>query len=206
MKEELNVLRETAIQTVKAREEFEKNREFFNMKVEEKIVELNMEVKRDFLDYCDYYEDAKVLNIILPIVPELISKIREEHPKYGNKRIKELVIKQLQEDSTIIPADMNEFFDYYFIYESCGFFKLLEQDLKLNNLKDETIESTKAIFNEAQDTVIKVGTSITGIVKPYGEVAKSQLGEAEKATKKVINKGSKKLMRLLKNIEEKTEQ
>ena len=29
MKEELNVLRETAIQTVKAREEFEKNREFF---------------------------------------------------------------------------------------------------------------------------------------------------------------------------------
>lgn len=205
MKEELYSLKENATQVMEAKENFKKQRAFFNMKVEEKRAELNLEGKREIP--CDYYDDAKVLNLVFPEAHETVTAIKEQHPKYGNRRIKELAIKELQGQSLkLVPVDMDAFFDDYFLYESCGFFKLLEQEEAIEVLEGETIDSTRAVFEEVQGAAIKVGTSITNVVKPYGEVAKLQFEEASKAAKHAVNKGSKKLMRILTDIQKRTEE
>lgn len=206
MKEELKVLKDSTLQILKAKENLKKQTTFFNMKVEEKVNEKNID--EVFNDNNNSYDAAKALNECLPNIHLIVSKLRNQHPKYGNKRIKELALNEfIAED--IFFAELNEeaelLLDNYFLYEDCGFFKLREQELSIEALLSETKCATEAIITESKQTAVKVGTSIKNVVKPYGDVAKSQLNDAGITAKKVVNKGSKKLIHVLKKIENKTE-
>ena len=204
MKEELKTLKDSAKQIVEACQTLQRKKSFFNMKVEEKKEETGME---ELIQMDSSYEAAKVLNENFSSIHTLVNIIREEHPKYGNRRIKDLVMKKIHE-SSFIPEDFEDkielVVDNYFLYESCGFFKLLEQEKELELLGNEAKEATDAILNESKEGVKKVGTSFVNIVKPYGEVAKSQLNDAGELAKKAVNKGSKQLIKFFENIEEKT--
>lgn len=204
MKEELNTLKNSVQQIAKGCESFKKQRNFFNMKVEEKLLET--ETKEVILAE-DSYEAAKILNENFSSIHMLVTHIKKEHPKYGNRRIKDLVMKEIHEAS-FIPEDLKDKIelavDNYFIYESCGFFKLLKQERELEALGNEALDATETIFDESKAAAVKAGKAAIDIVKPYGEVAKSQLNDAGEATKKAINKGSQKLKKFFESLEEKT--
>lgn len=206
MKEELKTLKGSALQILKAKENLKKQQVFFNMKVEEKVNEINIE--EVFNDNNNSYEAAKELNDCLPILHTTVSKLRNEYPKYGNKRIKGLALAELTSEDDLLAQCKDEtelLLDNYFLYDDCGFFKLREQELSIQALLDETKVTTNAIIDESKQAVVKVGTSVKNVVKPYGEVAKSQLNDAGVATKKAVNKGSKQLIKLFQKIEKKTE-
>ena len=204
MKEELSTLKNSVQQIAKGCENFKKQRNFFNMKVEEKLLETGLE---EVITAEDSYESAKVLNENLSSIHMLVTYIKKEHPKYGNRRIKELVIKEIHEASFIpeeLEGKIELAVDNYFIYESCGFFKLLNQEKELEELGTEAKIATDAILDESKAAAIKAGKAALNIVKPYGEVAKSQLSDAGDRAKKAVNKGSRQLIKFFENIEEKT--
>ena len=206
MKEELKTLKGSTLQILKAKENLNKQQVFFNMKVEEQVNEKSID--EVFNDNNNSYEAAKELNDCLPILHTTISKLRNEYPKYGNKRIKGLALDELTSNDDLFAqckSDTELLLDNYFLYEGCGFFKLREQELAIEALLDETKVATDAIIYESKQAVIKVGNSVKNVVKPYGDVAKSQLNNAGIATKKAVNKGSKQLIKLFQKIEKKTE-
>ena len=201
MKEQLQSLKESAIQIATEKESLKKQKEFFNMKVEEQKEMLGIEEIFNYNE--DSYEAASLLVFECANVVELISKIKKEHPKYGNKRIKELVLtalEALEYDVTF----MGKVVDNYFLYEECGYYKVQTIEQSIEALEEEAKATTGVIFDETKEAAKKVGTSIANVAKPYGEVAKSQFGEAKTAAKGLLNKGSKKLMKILEDVETKT--
>lgn len=204
MKEELKALKDSTEQIVKACQTLQRKKTFFNMKVEEKKEETGI---IEIIEMDCSYESAKALNENFSSIHMLVTHIRKEHPKYGNRRIKDLVMKEIHEAS-FIPEELEDKIelavDNYFLYESCGFFSLLEQEKELDALGAEAKDRADAILDESKAAAIKVGNAALNIVKPYGEVAKSQLNDAGEATKKAINKGSQKLKKFFESIEEKT--
>ena len=206
MKEELKALKDSAERIAKAHQYFQKQREFFNMKVEEKLEETG--TKEAILSE-DSYDSATIVCVDCSQLHENIIKIRSEHPKYGNKRIRELVIDEIlssHNEDIYSPSrkSLEEIIDNYFLYESCGFFKLYKKEVEINNLEKEFRTTTDVILDESKNSVKRVGESFINIVKPYGEVAKSQLNDAGNLAKKTVNKGSKQLIKFFESIEEKT--
>lgn len=201
MKEQLQSLKESAIQIVTEKETLKKQKEFFNMKVEEQKNTLGIEEVFNYNE--DSYEAASLLLFECADMVELISKVKKEHPKYGNKRIKELVLTALEALGYDI-AFMEKVIDNYFLYEACGFYKVQTVEQSIEVLEEEAKVTTGAILDETKEAAKKVGTSIANVAKPYGEVAKSQIGEAKTAAKGLLNKGSKKLMKILEDVETKT--
>lgn len=204
MKEELKALKDSAEQIVKGCQTLQRKKTFFNMKVEEKKEEAGIE---ELIEMDSSYEAAKSLNENFSCVHVLVTQIKKEHPKYGNRRLKELVLKQIHELG-FIPEDLEDKIelavDNYFLYESCGFFSLLEQEREVEALGYEAKDRADVILDESKVAAIKAGKAVINVVKPYGEVAKSQLNDASDAAKKVINKGSQKLKKFFESIEEKT--
>ncbi len=209
MKEELKSLKEVTIEIVKEKEDLRKQKNFFNMKVEEKKSELNIdEVFK--AENKDSFEAAELLHSLFPQIHSIVSTVKEQHPKYGEKRVKEITSIALKEFMTLNDYCMDFIdkidllVDNYFLYESCGYFKLLAREEKINNLEESAKVSAGSILNESKEIAIKTGSSIVNTIKPYGEIAKSQMNDAKDNAKKLVNLGSKKLIKFLENIEEKT--
>lgn len=205
MKEELINLKGTATQLVKEKKEFNKQRLFFNMKVEEKKEESNIEELFLLNDIEDSYEAAKLLNCNFPQIANIVATIKEQHPKYGIKRIKEETLKELDQQQNTFYY-MDKIVDNYILYDDCGFSKVKVYEDNILKLTKEVKDSTNEILDESIDTTKKTGETIVNVVKPYGEIAKSQLGDAKETTKKVVNEGTKKLIKVLEKVQNKTEE
>lgn len=211
MKEQLKNLRDVTIEIVKTNDDFKKQRNFFNMKVEEKNSELNIEeIFKSEEEETDAYLAASILNCLFPQIHEIVTSIRNEHPKYGNKRVKDMAVAELttlMQESQYLVSFANQIdvvVDNYLLYESCGYFKLLEKEAKISELEEAAKVSTDAVLNESKEAAIKAKDSIVDFVKPYGEVAKTQFDEAKVTAKDMINKGSKQLIKFLEKLEDKT--
>lgn len=209
MKEELKELKDVAVKIVKETDEFRKQKNFFNMKVEEKKLESNIEEIFNEENE-DSFEAAEILNYLFPQIQTIVSAVREGHPKYGEKRVKGITVVALKEFMSLNEY-MLSFYDQidvvvdnYFLYESCGYFKLLERKESLSKLEETAKGTTDVVLNQSKEAAKKLGNDVANIVKPYGEVAKSQFSDAKVATKDLINKGSKKLIKILENLEDKT--
>ena len=211
MKEELKALKGSAEQLVKVRKNLSKQKSFFNMKVEEKKQETGIE---EIIDLSDSYESAKMICFEFPIIEypiyDKVSKIRKEHPKYGNRRIKELIINDIlnnkELNSNLYPPlreGLEIIIDNYFLYETCGFFKIYKQETEIIELEKEARVAADVILDETKTAAIKAGETVVNVVKPYGDVAKSQLNDVGVIAKKFVNKGSQKLKKIFETLEEK---
>ena len=209
MKEELKELKDVAVKIVKETDEFRKQKNFFNMKINEKKLELNMEELFNEENE-DSFEAAEILNFLFPQIHTIVSSVREGHPKYGEKRVKEIAVVALKEFMSLneymfsFCDQMDVVVDNYFLYESCGYFKLLERKESLSKLEESAKGTTDVVLNQSKEAAKKFGNDVANIVKPYGEVAKGQFNEAKVVGKDLINKGSKKLIKILEDLENKT--
>ena len=208
MKEELLKLKDSASKIIEQKSKLKNKINLFNLKVEEKKEELGID---DFFNLeSDSYNSACFLDIAFPEIQQIVSSIRKEHPKYGEKRIKELTIVELNKNMgnnhnlILLKDELDTIVDCYFLYENCGFFKIKELENSISELEGDAKEGLNSILGESKEVAKKAGSSVVNVVKPYGDIAKSQLNDVKNNTKKLINTGSKKLINVLKNIENKT--
>lgn len=154
MREQLKQLKNDVIEIPSMSKEFVKKREFFNMKVEEAkekrpVVELfEGDLKDSYSMACAFY-DWMSLSI------SIIERYREEHPKYGENSIRNLVKKELLgKDSTLEDREATErMLDLYFLYDGCGFLKVRELENKLNDKIASISDNAKGRVEEAKDRV-----------------------------------------------------
>jgi len=201
MKEELKALKESTLKIKELKEKFIKQKIFFNMKVEEQKNILGIE--EVFNSNNNSFEAAIALNEEVPELREIVSELKEEHPKYGDKRLKEMTLKRLghlteEEEVTKL------IIDNYFLYENCGFSQLYELNNTLTALETETKDTTKALFDESKKAVIENGTTIINLVKPLSGVAMDKIHNVGQSAKNVVNQGSRKLIKILEKVEDKT--
>lgn len=157
MKEQLKQLKKDVVEIPSMSKEFVKKREFFNMKVEEAkeerpVVELfEGDLKDSYSMACAFY-DWMSLSI------SIIERYREEHPKYGENSIRNLVKKELLgKDSTLEDREATErMLDLYFLYDGCGFLKVRELENKLNDKIASISDNAKGRVEEAKDRVSNV--------------------------------------------------
>ena len=128
MKEELKSLKDVAIEIAKENNELKRQTDFFNMKVEEKNKDLNIEeIFKEENE--DSVKAAEILNFLFPQIQTIASSVRESHPKYGEKRVKEITVVALKEFMSLndylldFSEQINIIVDNYFLYENCGYFK-----------------------------------------------------------------------------------
>lgn len=212
MKEELLQLKKDTTEYLQQKTKFQKQRTFFNMKVEEKELERNIEPDSNTDN--DAYDKANCLFLCFPNIHDLATKVKEQNPQFSDKRIKNLVIAVLLEefsnDEDYYYRFANEKFvvdlvEHYYLYEECGYHKIRSQENQLRNLETKLYKSRLIILDQPKQALTKISATAVGIVKPYGEVAKTQLNDAKITTKSLVNKGSKKLIKVLENIVSKTE-
>lgn len=206
MKEKLKELRKLNEELIEERQLFEDMKDEFSYNVE-----LNCE---DEL-YGDPYQMAKAFNNFNKTAILRVKDLRKAHPRYGEKRLKNEITKIFREcyqqegayeicPSEIFDNNVLEMVADYLLYDSCGFFRVLDQEDKIDCLEQTIIGVEHELLDESKEAVSSIGTGAINILKPYGEVAKGQLNDAANMAKGLINKGSKKLVKILQKIEDKT--
>lgn len=154
MKEQLKQLKNDVVEIPSMSKEFVKKREFFNMKVEEAKEERPV-VELFEGDLKDSYSMASAFYGLMLDEISIIERYREEHPKYGENSIRNLVKKELLgKDSTLEDREATErMLDLYFLYDECGFLKVRELENKLNDKIASISDNAKGRVEEARDRV-----------------------------------------------------
>jgi len=154
MKEQLKQLKNDVVEIPSMSKEFVKKREFFNMKVEEAKEERPV-VELFEGDLKDSYSMASAFYGLMLDEISIIERYREEHPKYGENSIRNLVKKEiLGKDSTLEDREATErMLDLYFLYDGCGFLKVRELENKLNDKIASISDNAKGRVEEARDRV-----------------------------------------------------
>jgi len=154
MKEQLKQLKNDVVEIPSMSKEFVKKREFFNMKVEEAKEERPV-VELFEGDLKDSYSMASAFYGLMLDEISIIERYREEHPKYGENSIRNLVKKEiLGKDSTLEEREATErMLDLYFLYDECGFLKVRELENKLNDKIASISDNAKGRVEEARDRV-----------------------------------------------------
>ena len=186
MKEQLEKIKTTAKDVMEARNKFNKERIFFNLKVEE--AKFEMQTEEFFgLEFADSYEAANCFYDECENIIEVIRKIKKKHPKYGNARVKKEALKNFPE---LCDNEEKEFYDVevigdlidnYFLYEDCGYLKVKIRQTYVEYYESELSKSIEGLLEEPQKVV---------------ETVKS-------TTKEVLRKGNKRLIKLHQDIEKK---
>lgn len=156
MKEQLKQLKNDVKDLGNVTKTFAKKREFFNLKVEDAkeerpVVELfEKDLKDSYSRACAFYEwNHEIVDVI--------GKIREEHPKYGESTIRNLVKKQYLGKKDNVTLEQREGFerllDLYFLYDGCGFTKVRELEVKVNEMSSGIVDNAKDRVDEVKDKV-----------------------------------------------------
>lgn len=207
MKKELKELKDLYKRYASVKNDYEKEREIFELCSSLAIKDVS------FLELSDevesFYEIAHLFYGKFHFVVSLAEELKISHPKYGEKRFKNTLIEKVISSQKWNYEDEYEKANYvvetHLIYESLGFKDLLKLEIEMTTLAKEIDEKTKSISDQTKGAVKKVGEGILSVIRPYGEVAKGQLSTLEEKTKKAVNNGTKKLIKSLEEVADKTE-
>lgn len=185
MKEELKNIRTNVEEIAKIKKEFDKKRKLFNLKVEEALEESSV---KEFAEetLADSYSRACVFAEYAGSLISIIEKNREEHPKYGETRLRDIATKEYlgPGSSPEKISEVEKLLDNYFLYDSCGFNKVKVLDEKLKEL-------TTGVTNTISSEIENVTNSACSVL----ENPEQLLGTAKKKTKTFIKKTVKKTLR-----------
>ena len=211
MKKELIELKELTAEFSKVKKEFDNEREMFNLAVEES------DTRKKLYSYAeDEMDDAYVmaLNFVdnnQTFISEA-EKLKREHPRYGEKRFISTVVTNVLDrygvnDDAILNVAL-ESAEIYVMLEKAGFNSVKAKEDKLTEIAGRINDSANLVVNQTGEAIVgagkKVVTTVGNVARPYGEIAKEQLGVAGEKAKGLVNKGSKKLVKLFEKIDEKT--
>lgn len=191
MREQLSNLMDLTHEFVGKKQEFDENRRIFNCKVE-------LETKRENIfeyykkDNMDSYDAAKEFFSIYLNISSVVFYVRKTHPRYGIKRIKNIVSQAIAENEMLdeeIRNNSKQIVDNYMLYENCGFSELRVLDDELTALKSDMEKMGMSIFDETKQMALEASENVVNILKPYKEYSKDKLEEAGIFTKSFISSG-----------------
>ena len=218
MKEEIKKIKAMNVELGEKSREYAEARKSFNESVNNAIA--NGEVNGVTLyvgkECEDFYDMAVLFYSINEDIVSEAEKLRNEHPRYGEKRFRDTLVTNVIESCGIdyeeVYDDIYEDVTTYMLYEKCGYADVRKVEL-------ETVELAKAIGKEVDELLQKTGDKISdagtkvfnavkGVINPYVEVAKGQYTTAKGSVKKYVkqktNKGVKKAISALEKVEKKT--
>lgn len=209
MKKELNELKNTSLEYQKTSEIFKEKRQEFNNLVNKNF---NGEKINDYTDSeCeDVYDIASCFYAENSDVFELGEKLKNKNAEpydYSNELLY-LVVEKRDLNAIDHIGSIAEIIKIYLLFDRCGYLEVYEVEKEINDLLSKITENTDTILKQSKEAVVNTGkrviTTVGNIAKPYGEVAKGQLGEAKEKAKVSINKGAKSLIKKLEKIVEET--
>lgn len=177
MKEELNRLKTDVKELVNTSNKFIKRRGIFNFEVKEALEETGIKEFYEF-EKMDSYSKASMLYIIDKKLISIIEKLKAEHPKYGESRIKAIAKNlYISDNRDVNEAYIDQVIDLYFLYENLGYSKVRELELKKDELssklKIDTKEQVEYVKNNSGDiweeTKDKVSNTLTKTRRRVGK-------------------------------------
>ena len=154
MKKELEDLREVATSLVTTKLTFDQRKRFFEKSVEEKLSDDDGELY--MVPTTDHYTLAKdIINNQTTLIIT-IANIRAKHPKYGNARLKEEVVKTMKEKFSFENnfafetniSEIEKTVNTYFLYEECGVLDIIEAEESLNRQIKNTDQSLDLVIGD----------------------------------------------------------
>lgn len=184
MREQLKQLKNDVIAMSNMSKQFAKKRKFFNLKVEEAKEERPV-IELFEKDLSDSYSRACCFYDLVPIFIYLIERVREEHPKYTESSVRNLVKKELLgNNSTLEQSEgIERMLDLYFLYDGCGFLKVRDLEKNINGkllsisnnakgrvteVKDRTIETIKNYDLVLEETKLNISDVLTRTRRKIG--------------------------------------
>ena len=206
MKKEFKELRENVKEYCDVYEEYTNARNEFDANLTVEDVEGLAEY---FDENCaDAYDIAKNFYMLNADLVEAAATIKSEHPRYGLPRFKSTLLTAVIDSRDSSFEEAHVAVNAYLLLDEAGYSKVLELETRANEIETKGIANCDAIVTQGKDAVVnagkKVATTVGNIARPYGEVAKGQLTEAGVKAKELANNGTKKLIKLLEKVEEKT--
>lgn len=206
MKKELSELKENVKEYSVAYEEYSAARAEFNASFEVAVVEGLAEYYDENCN--DSYDIAKNFFMLNGDVLEAATNIKSEHPRYGLPRFKSTLVTAVIDSRDTTFEEAHALVNAYLLLDEAGFAKVSELESKVAEIEAKGIATCDVIVTQGKEAVVnagkKVATTVGNIARPYGEVAKGQLSEAGVKAKELANNGTKKLIKLLEKVEEKT--
>lgn len=156
---------------------------------------------------CDtYYDEAIKFYETHKFLYEAANEIREEHPKYGDKRIAKSLFERFSDSYET--RRLNEAISLYIMLKNVEFDEILEQYENIKSMEEESGLLVTDVAEEAKQRALDTGKKVVGAVssfaRPYGEVAAAQFFTAKEKTKSVLSSGSKRLAKILNDFADKT--
>jgi len=193
MKQELTKLRDLTNEYSQAKKKFEEEKEIFNENTKNTMVILSdCVVAANYEAACDFYEEYKTLIA-------QARKLKAEHPRYGQKRVSETlteIFKGIDEykDRTLC---VGQIIDAYLTFEKNGFEEVKMSEQHANEVAVLLAQRVETVKSEKIDSAVEGFNKAIETVKPYGEVAKKQIGRFGNFAKGAITTGAKRLVKIL---------
>lgn len=209
MKQELKELKELTSRFVKARDDFEAKKEVFELSA--MFIPVNyayLGLEEDY-EVESVYELANMFYDKYGFVSEYADALKKEHPRFGEKRFKNTLIENIinnQEwDYEEDYEQASYLVDTYLAFEAVGYSEVKACENEMVSVAEKINENTNAVATQTVDAVKGAGRAVVNVLRPYGEVAKGQLGVAGQKAKGAVNKGAKHLIKVLEDVANKTE-
>lgn len=199
MKEELIELRDLTSAYSESKKKFEERKRVFNEDTKETMVVLHSTVKAaDYETACEFFDEYTLLG-------EFYEKLKKEHPRYGEKRVRETLLEMFRnaesyQDRTLCAEQI---VGAYITFDKCGFkeVKQLENETNAIGLKlAETVDTVKT--GTVDNTIENVNKTIE-TMKPYAEQAKKHLEVFGGIAKNAVTTGAKRLIKILEDSNDK---
>lgn len=207
MKNEFIELKNSVNDYIQEKEIFEYNRVSFNDGVD--ILKGKLGITEVINTGKDCYENAKVFEQYFPILKSIDNKIKEKYPNYNLIQRKEKVYGIFEEEVKELDSDyaynyIINIIENYYLYDACFFGVVKQTEIDTQVFGQKVHEASNELLKQQKQAIQHAGKFAVNVVKPYSEVAKEQLLEVKGATKKMVNRGSKKLVKVFQNIADRT--
>lgn len=202
MKEELIQLRDLTNEYAEAKKAFETRKATFNEDTKETMVILSRTVTAANYDtVCQFYDEYTKLN-------EYAQKLKKEHPRYGEKRVKATLLEMFKATEEYQDRSLcaEQIVDAYLKFDQCGFYEVKTLEQKANSIGLQLAEKVDTVKTDKIDTAMESINKAVETVKPYGEQAKKQLNVFGNIAKDTLNKGAKRLIKILEESDDKKDE
>ena len=193
MKEELIELRDVTRAYSEVKKKFEERKRTFNEDTKETMVILKSTVvAADYDSACEFYDEYTVLR-------EFAEKLKQEHPRYGEKRVRETLLELVRtaecyQDRTLCAEQI---VGAYLTFEKCGFNEVKELETDSNKLGIKLANSVDTVKTGTIDNTVETVNRTIETVKPYAEQAKKHLNVLGGMVRCAASEGAKRLIKIL---------
>ena len=209
MKQELKELKGLLNKLDEAKRDYSAKRDMFDFGVAFVPVKHEYLSLEEDIEFESSYEYANIFYEKYGFVATYAEELKKEHPRFGEKRFKNTLIENIINNQGWDYENDYEkasyIVDAHLVFDEFGYFEVKELENQMLDVVDKINANTDALTAQTFGAVKGAGKAFVNVLKPYGQVAKGQLEVAGQKAKTVVNNGAKRLIKVLENVANKTD-